>query len=111
MLVDSLTIDTIGSTITDTILQLSDTQCATSIACNDDAGGAAGYLSAITLGGVPAGNYAVTVKAYSSTENGAFKLNVHGTVGKGKYLHRSAVHGQRAQVRRGPAPAPAGTCQ
>lgn len=83
-LVDSLTIDTLGSTITDTILQLSDAQCGTSVACSDDAGGAAHYLSVISLGGVPAGNYAVTVKAYSSGNNGAFKLNIHGTVGKGK---------------------------
>jgi len=82
-LVDTLTIDTLGSTITDTIVQLSDTQCATPVACSDDIG-SGNYLSALALGGVPAGNYAITVKAYTSTYNGAFKLNVHGTVGKGK---------------------------
>lgn len=84
--VDSITIDTIGSTTTDTVLQLSDTQCATSIACNDDAEiGTSPYQSSITVPGLAAGNYAVTVKAYTSdpTYNVAFKLNVHGTVAKG----------------------------
>ena len=42
--VASLTIDTTGSTIADTILQMSDTQCGASIACNDDNG--TNYLSA-----------------------------------------------------------------
>jgi len=79
--VESLTIDTTGSTITDTILQMWDTQCGTSIMCNDDSG--SNYLSSFTVTDVAAGNYAVTVKAYDSTYNGAFKLNVKGTVSKG----------------------------
>jgi hypothetical protein len=84
--VESLTLDTTGSTIPDTILQLQDTQCATSIACNDDIGtGTLPYLSSITASGLAAGNYAVTVKAYTSatTPLGPFKLNTHGTVAKG----------------------------
>ncbi|HSN29148.1 MAG TPA: hypothetical protein VLT45_22825, partial [Kofleriaceae bacterium] len=79
--VDTLTLDTEGSTATDTVLQLSDTQCQTPVACNDDGG--TGNLSLITVGGLSAGNYAVTVKSYGASSNLAFKLNVHGTVAKG----------------------------
>jgi hypothetical protein len=109
-LVDSLQIDTLGSTITDTILQLSDTQCATSVACNDDAGGANGYLSVLSLAGVPAGNYAVTVKAYTSSYNGAFKLNVKGTVGKGKSCTGPLFTGNVLKCNAG-LTCTAGTCQ
>ncbi len=82
--VESLTIDTLNSTITDTILELWDTQCeAPGIACDDDDPNTGTLLSSITATGVSAGNYAVTVQAYDSTQNGAFHLNVTGTVAKG----------------------------
>jgi len=80
--VQSLTINTTGSTIADTVLEVWDTQCDTpGIACNDD--DSAGTLSSITLTNLPGGNYAVTVAGFSTTNNGAFKLNVSGTVAKG----------------------------
>jgi hypothetical protein len=82
--VEALTIDTHNSTISDTMLEMWDTQCETpGIICDDyDAVGAT-ELAAIALSNVSAGNYAVTVKGYSSADNGAFKLNTHGTVAPG----------------------------
>ncbi|MDB4959212.1 MAG: cell surface receptor domain protein [Myxococcales bacterium] len=84
--VQTLTIDTLGTVapVTDTVLELWDTQCtAPGVACNDDITPGSNDLSSISVTQVPAGNYAVTVKAYSTASNGAFKLNTHGIVAAG----------------------------
>jgi hypothetical protein len=77
--VATLQIDTIGSSF-DTMLYVRDTQCMTDVACDDDSGGSA--TSLITMTNVSPGGYAIVVDGYSSS-NGAFTLNVHGTVAVG----------------------------
>ena len=76
--VATLVIDTEGSTITDTAISLKDATCGTQLACDDDTG--TGNLSKMTVSNVSAGNYAIQVDSYSTTNNGAFTLNVKGTV-------------------------------
>ena len=76
--VASLVIDTEMSTITDTIISLKDASCGVELACDDDSG--TNSLSKMTIPNVPAGNYAIQVDSYSTTNNGAFTLNVKGTV-------------------------------
>ena len=76
--VDTLTVTTNGSTITDTVLSMKDASCGAELACDDDGGD--GFRSAFTLSGVPAGNYAIQVDGFGSTNNGAFTLNIRGTV-------------------------------
>ncbi|MEO8702025.1 MAG: hypothetical protein ABI867_18410 [Kofleriaceae bacterium] len=75
--VASLQIDTIGSAISDSVLSVKDASCGTQLACNDDG---AGLLSKIVLTNVSPGNYAIQVDGYSASNNGAFTLNVKGTV-------------------------------
>jgi len=79
--VTTLTVDTISSGF-DTVLAMRDSQCAAEITggCNDDGGGS--LTSLITLSNVAPGNYAIIVDGYN-TNNGAFTLNVHGTVAAG----------------------------
>ncbi len=77
--VASLVIDTNNSTVADTVLTLRDASCGTIFACDDEGGDTAQH-SKITLTNVNAGNYAVTVKAYSTSSNGGFNLNTRGTV-------------------------------
>jgi hypothetical protein len=72
----TLVVDTIGSAY-DTVLTMHDTHCAMELGCDDDSGGS--LKSKITLSNVGAGNYSITVDGYSSN-NGAFTLNVLGTV-------------------------------
>jgi hypothetical protein len=79
--VATLTIDTEGSTSTDTVVQVSNSLCSTSLACDDDGG--SGNLSLVTMANVAPGAYAVTVAGYSTTHNQAAKVNVHGTLGAG----------------------------
>jgi hypothetical protein len=79
--VDTLAVTTNGSTIADTVLALKDANCGAQLACDDDSG--TGFLSAITLSGVAAGNYAIEVDGFGTSNNGAFKLNVRGTVAPG----------------------------
>jgi large repetitive protein len=76
--VQTLTVDTIGSGF-DTVLAIRTAQCAAEITggCNDDGGG--GLTSKIDLSNVMPGNYAIVVDGYNSN-NGAFTLNVRGTV-------------------------------
>jgi hypothetical protein len=81
--VESLTVDTLNSANTDTVLQISDPQCGTSIACNDDIDIGTNDRSSITLSSVAAGNYAIEVSTYDATTNPGFKVNVKGTVAKG----------------------------
>jgi hypothetical protein len=81
VVLSSLTIDTMNSTITDTVLQLWTGPCTTALACNDDA---LGLLSQITQTNVNPGTYAITVAGYSTTHNGPFTLNVHGSIKTGQ---------------------------
>ncbi|HEU0029254.1 MAG TPA: PPC domain-containing protein [Kofleriaceae bacterium] len=77
--VQSLQIDTIGSTISDSVVSLKDASCGTDLGCDDD-GDPAGFLSKLNLTNVPAGNYAIQVDAFGTSNNGEFVLNVKGTV-------------------------------
>jgi len=77
--VTTLQVDTIGTAF-DTVLYMRDTQCGTELACDDDGGG--NFTSKITLNNATAGGYAIVVDGFSSS-NGAFTLNVHGTVAVG----------------------------
>jgi hypothetical protein len=90
--VKTLTIDTTGSTVSDTVLELWDAQCTSpGVACNDDIEAGVNDLSSITMSDVAAGNYAVTVKAYDTSTSGAFKLNVKGTLASGTPCGSSLV--------------------
>jgi hypothetical protein len=77
----SLTADTEGSTITDTQVEVWSGACATALACDDDGG--TGLLSSATVTNLAAGHYAISVAAYSTSSNGPFHLNVHGTLAAG----------------------------
>ena len=77
--VASLQIDTIGSVVNDTVVSLHDASCGTPLGCDDD-GDPASLRSLLTLTNVPAGNYAIQVDAFSTGNNGAYTLNVRGTV-------------------------------
>jgi len=76
--VTSLVIDTEGSTISDTVVSLKDATCGTNLGCDDDGG--TSLLSSLTVSNLSAGNYAIQVDGYSTSNNGAFKLHVKGTV-------------------------------
>ncbi|MGN6105246.1 MAG: hypothetical protein ACTHU0_09100 [Kofleriaceae bacterium] len=76
-----LQIDTNGSTISDSVLSLKNANCSAEIACDDDSGD--GNRSMIVVTNLAAGNYAINVDAYSTTNNGEFTLNVKGTVALG----------------------------
>lgn len=81
--VDTLVIDTIGTTGFDTVLYVKNPACGTGeVGCNDDGGGS--LTSKITLSAVAPGNYAIVVDGYASSGAGTpgpFTLNVKGTVG------------------------------
>ncbi|HEY5920740.1 MAG TPA: hypothetical protein VIV11_03675, partial [Kofleriaceae bacterium] len=79
--VQTLTVDTIGSSY-DTVLTMRNAQCTAEIplACNDDGGGS--LTSKIDLSNVSPGNYAIVVDGYNAN-NGAYTLNVRGTVATG----------------------------
>jgi len=76
--VATLVVDTENSTASDTVLSVKDASCGTQLGCDDDGG--TDTWSKVTLSNVPAGNYAIQVDSYSSGNNGAFALNVKGTV-------------------------------
>ncbi len=76
--VATLQVDTNGSTAGDTVLSIKDASCGTELDCDDDGGD--GLQSLITLDNVAAGNYAIQVDGYSTSNNTAFVLNVKGTV-------------------------------
>jgi hypothetical protein len=83
--VASLVIDTNGSTIGDTVISLKDAQCADTLpgaspvpACDDDSGD--GFRSLLTVTNLAAGNYAIQVDSFGTSNNGAFTLHVKGTV-------------------------------
>ncbi|MDQ3370082.1 MAG: hypothetical protein M3680_32090 [Myxococcota bacterium] len=77
--VASLVIDTDASTISDTVLSLKDASCGTQLGCDDDSG-VNGLRSKLTVTNVPAGNYAIQVDSYGTSNNGDFTLTVRGTV-------------------------------
>jgi hypothetical protein len=79
----AIQIDTIGSTIDDTALSLHDASCGTEIGCDDDSAPGSSFLSMLRLNNLPAGNYAIQVDGYGTTNAGAFKLNVKGVVATG----------------------------
>ncbi len=91
--VQQLRIDTVGSTVGDTVLSLRDTTCSTQLTscvgtstacCNDDLSPGVGH-SRLIANNMQPGNYAILVDAYNSNgaNNGPFKLNVEGTVAPG----------------------------
>jgi hypothetical protein len=80
--VTTLTLDTIGSTISDTVLSLWNEVCGVQLGCDDD-GDPAGLRSLLTVTNVAAGTYAIQVDSFGSSNNGAFVLNVRGTVAAG----------------------------
>ena len=78
----TLHLDTNGSGMSDTILQLFDSTCGSLIECDDD-DSPSGNLSLIDRVNVPAGQYWVSVDGYS-TNVGTFTLNVSATVAAGQ---------------------------
>ena len=77
--VASLQIDTIGSVVGDTVVSLKDASCGTQLGCDDDSDPDS-LRSLLTVTNVPAGNYAIQVDSFGTGNNGAFTLNVKGTV-------------------------------
>jgi hypothetical protein len=78
--VATLNIDTEGSAL-DTVLVVRDVTCTTALYCDDDGGVGTGD-SLVTMTGVAAGTYAITVDGYVAGSN-TFNLNVRGTVAPG----------------------------
>ncbi|HEY4244960.1 MAG TPA: hypothetical protein VGM88_34330 [Kofleriaceae bacterium] len=72
----SLHLDTIGSTESDTVLTVHDSTCTTELACDDDSGG--GFKSLINMSSVSAGTYAVSNAAYQISEEAPFIINMSG---------------------------------
>ena len=81
--VDTLTIDTLGSSF-DTVLAVTPLSCASAseLACDDDDAGSGTLQSSVTLTSVAAGTYAVIVDGFSG-ESGAYTLHTHGIVASG----------------------------
>lgn len=77
--VQTLVLDTENSGY-DTVLSVRSLQCGQQLACDDEGG--TSTFSKITMSNVAPGGYAVIVDGYG-TYNGAFKLNVAGTVATG----------------------------
>ncbi|HVV83268.1 MAG TPA: hypothetical protein VHE35_09315 [Kofleriaceae bacterium] len=65
----------------DTILNVYDALCATSLACDDD-GGDPGTQSKLTMNSVAVGTYAIVVDGFSNA-SGAYQLQVSGTYAAG----------------------------
>ncbi|HEY4244959.1 MAG TPA: hypothetical protein VGM88_34325 [Kofleriaceae bacterium] len=72
----SLHLDTIGSTESDTVLTVHDSTCTTELACDDDDGG--GFKSLINMTNVSAGTYAISNAAYQLAEDAPFIINMSG---------------------------------
>jgi hypothetical protein len=70
--------------------------CTTAIGCDDD-GGVASGASKVTVNGLGAGGYAINVDGYSSG-NGAYTLNVQGTVAIGTRCDSALFTGGAASV-------------
>ena len=104
--VASLVIDTNGSSF-DTVLSFEDTQCTTSLTCDDDGGD--GAESLIRLTNLNAGNYAVIVDGYSGT-SGTVTLNVNGVVTAGTACTSTAFNATTGYLKC-PTACTAGVCQ
>jgi hypothetical protein len=111
VVVQTLRIDTIGSTIQDTVLSVKDAQCGAQLGCDDD-GDPAGNLSLLNLSNVQPGNYAIQVDSYNSngSNNGPFRLNVRGTVAPGTSC-TSPLFASGVLVCGGGSTCTAGVCQ
>ncbi|CAN5343430.1 hypothetical protein BH11MYX1_BH11MYX1_50170 [soil metagenome] len=94
--VQALQIDTIGSAF-DTVVSVRDPQCTTTVLCADDGTGTVGP-SKLSLTNMTAGGYSVIVDGYSAN-NGAFTLNVNGTVGAGTACTAAAFTGANAWLK------------
>lgn len=82
--VSQLVIDTVGSVTANTVVSMWSADCVTELGCDDDGAPTASNNHAmLTRTNVPAGNYAIQVDSFSTTNNGAFMLNVKGTVAAG----------------------------
>ncbi|MGE0395481.1 MAG: PPC domain-containing protein [Kofleriaceae bacterium] len=82
--VSELVIHTVGSAAPNTVLSLWTADCMTELACDDDgAPTTADNKSLITQTNVAAGNYAIQVDSFGTTNNSPFLLNVRGTVAPG----------------------------
>lgn len=75
--VQTLVLDTENAPF-DTIITVKDPQCAMEAGCDDDSA-VSGTQSKLTMGNLPASNYAVTVDGYSG-QSGPFTLTIKGTV-------------------------------
>jgi hypothetical protein len=80
--VTTLVIDTLGSTITNTVLSLWDASCTVELGCDDDGAPNTDLRSMLTVKNLAAGNYAIQVDAFG-TLTGNFTLHVKGTVAPG----------------------------
>jgi hypothetical protein len=79
--VATLTLDTLGSAMSDPILMFMNATCGLPpIACNDDA---IGLQSEIVTTNVAAGTYAIVLDTYGGSSMGGYTLNVHGTLPAG----------------------------
>jgi hypothetical protein len=79
-----LVISTANSAAANTVVSLWSADCATELGCDDDgAPTASDNRSLLTRANVPAGDYAIQVDSFSTTNNGAIQLNVRGTVAAG----------------------------
>jgi large repetitive protein len=90
----TLTIDTEGSAIHDTVLYARTGTCTgTQLACNDDISGSTNRKSRLNLTNVAAGTYFVFVDALSSSSInvGDFTLNVSGTIATGQACNQAQI--------------------
>lgn len=82
--VAELVIHTAGSTSANTVVSLWTADCMTELGCDDDgAPTTSDNRSLLTRTNVAAGNYAVQVDSFSTSNNAAFLLHVKGTVAAG----------------------------
>jgi large repetitive protein len=82
--VATLVIDTLGSTVGDTVISVWNIACSgANLGCDDDGAPGTDNRSLLTLTNVAAGQYSIQVDGFSSSNNGGFLLNVKGTVATG----------------------------
>ena len=82
--VAELVIHTLNSAAGNTVVSLWSADCATELGCDDDGAPTLNdSRSLLTRTNVAAGDYAIQVDSFSTTNNLAFQLNVRGTVASG----------------------------